>query len=84
AIGRGVEDGLPRAIELSNHDVADALAAPLKQVIGTVKSVLENAPAELVTDIAHRGIVLTGGGALLADLERLLRDETGLDARIAD
>ncbi|AJY15540.1 rod shape-determining protein [Burkholderia multivorans] len=84
AVGRGVEDGLPRAIELSNHDVADALAAPLKQVIGTVKSVLENAPAELVTDIAHRGIVLTGGGALLADLERLLRDETGLDARIAE
>ncbi|WP_174906469.1 rod shape-determining protein [Burkholderia diffusa] len=84
AIGRGVADGLPRSIELSNHDVADALAAPLKQVIGAVKSVLENAPAELLTDIAHRGVVLTGGGALLADLERLLRDETGLTARIAD
>jgi rod shape-determining protein MreB len=84
AIGRGIGDGLPRSIELSNHDVADALAAPLKQVIGAVKSVLENAPAELVTDIAHRGVVLTGGGALLADLERLLRDETGLVARVAD
>ena len=46
AVGRGVGDGLPRSIELSNHDVADALAAPLKQVIGAVKSVLENAPAE--------------------------------------
>ncbi|WP_071332162.1 rod shape-determining protein [Burkholderia contaminans] len=84
AVGRGVGDGLPRSIELSNHDVADALAAPLKQVIGAVKSVLENAPAELVTDIANRGVVLTGGGALLADFERLLYDETGLVARIAD
>ncbi|MEK7960242.1 rod shape-determining protein [Burkholderia contaminans] len=84
AVGRGVGDGLPRSIELSNHDVADALAAPLKQVIGAVKSVLENAPAELVTDIANRGVVLTGGGALLADIERLLYDETGLVARIAD
>lgn len=84
AVGRSVGDGLPRSIELSNHDVADALVAPLKQVIGAVKSVLENAPAELVTDIANRGVVLTGGGALLADLERLLYDETGLVARIAD
>ncbi|AKM03320.1 MULTISPECIES: rod shape-determining protein [Burkholderia cepacia complex] len=84
AVGRSIGDGLPRSIELSNHDVADALAAPLKQVIGAVKSVLENAPAELVTDIANRGVVLTGGGALLADLERLLYDETGVIARIAD
>ena len=57
--------------------MADALAAPLKAVIGAVKSVLENAPAEAVTDIANRGVVLTGGGALLADFERLLYDETG-------
>ncbi|MGU7773916.1 rod shape-determining protein MreB [Burkholderia sp. MR1-5-21] len=84
AVGRGVEDGLPRTVELSNHDVADALAGPLKQVTGAVKSVLENAPAELVTDIAHRGAVLTGGGALLAHLGRLLLDETGLAVRIAD
>ncbi|ACR32145.1 rod shape-determining protein [Burkholderia glumae] len=84
AVGRGVEDGLPRTIELSNHDVAEALAAPLKQVITTVKAVLENAPPELVTDIAHRGIVLTGGGALLAHLDRRLFDETGLAVRVAD
>ncbi|WP_198391444.1 rod shape-determining protein, partial [Burkholderia ubonensis] len=51
---------------------------------GAVETVLENAPAELVTDIANRGVVLTGGGALLAGLERLLYDETGLVARIAD
>ncbi len=84
AVGRGVEDGLPRTIELSNHDVAEALAAPLNQVVNAVKCVLEKAPPELVTDVAHRGIVLTGGGALLAHLDRRLFDETGLAVRVAD
>ncbi len=84
AIGRSVVDGLPRTIELSNHDVADALAAPLNQVVSAVKRVLENAPPELVTDVANRGIVLTGGGALLAHLGQRLHRETGLAARVAD
>ncbi|WP_420958927.1 rod shape-determining protein [Burkholderia gladioli] len=84
AVGRGVEDGLPRTIELSNHDIAEALAAPLNQVVNAVKRVLEKAPPELVTDIAHRGIVLTGGGALLAHLDRRLYAETGLAVRVAD
>ncbi|MEX3629639.1 MAG: rod shape-determining protein [Burkholderia sp.] len=83
AVGRGVEDGLPRTIELSNHDIAEALAAPLNQVVNSVKRVLEKAPPELVTDIAHRGIVLTGG-ALLAHLDRRLYAETGLAVRVAD
>ncbi|WP_186191706.1 rod shape-determining protein [Burkholderia gladioli] len=84
AVGRGVEDGLPRTIELSNHDIAEALAAPLNQVVNAVKRVLEKAPPELVTDIAHRGIMLTGGGALLAHLDRRLYAETGLAVRVAD
>ncbi|WP_206997717.1 rod shape-determining protein [Trinickia mobilis] len=84
ATGRSLEDGLPRTIELSNHDVADALAVPLKQVIGAVKAALENAPPELVTDIADTGIVLAGGGALLANLDRRLVEETGLEVRVAD
>ncbi|CAJ3381627.1 rod shape-determining protein MreB [Burkholderia pseudomallei] len=84
AIGRSVADGLPRTIELSNHDIADALAAPLNQVVSAVKSALENAPPELITDIADRGLVLTGGGALLANLGKRLHDETGLAARVAD
>ncbi|WDD91721.1 rod shape-determining protein [Burkholderia sp. FERM BP-3421] len=84
AVGRSVEDGLPRTIELTNHDIADALAAPLKQVVGAVKGALENAPPELITDIAHRGVVLTGGGALLANLGKRLYDETGLLVRVAD
>jgi rod shape-determining protein MreB len=84
AVGRSVVDGLPRTIELSNHDIADALAAPLNEVVSAVKRTLENAPPELVTDIADRGLVLTGGGALLANLGKRLHDETGLAARVAD
>jgi rod shape-determining protein MreB and related proteins len=84
AVGRGVEDGLPRTVELSNHDIAEALAAPLKLVIGAVKSALEYAPPELVTDIAHHGITLTGGGALLNHLDKRLYDEVGLIARAAN
>jgi rod shape-determining protein MreB len=84
AVGRSLSDGLPRTIELSNHDVAEALAVPLKAVIGAVKNALENAPPELVTDIADTGIVLTGGGALLANLDQRLAEVTGLAVRVAN
>ena len=84
ATGRSVDDGLPRTVELNNHDIADAIEGPLRQVIGAVKTALECAPAELVTDIASSGIVLTGGGALLANLGRRLTAELGLGVHIAD
>jgi rod shape-determining protein MreB len=84
AVGRSLNDGLPRTIELSNHDVADALAVPLKAVIGAVKTALENAPPELVTDIADTGLVLAGGGALLAHLDQRLTEATGLAVRVAN
>ncbi|MFM0009860.1 rod shape-determining protein [Paraburkholderia sediminicola] len=84
ATGRSVNDGLPRTVQLSNHDIADAIEGPLRQVIGAVKRALETAPAELVTDIAHSGIVLTGGGALLGNLGRRLTNELGLEVRVAD
>jgi rod shape-determining protein MreB len=83
ATGRSLEDGLPRTIELSSNDVADALTVPLRQVIGVVKGALENAPPELVTDIANTGIVLTGGGALLANLDQRLAEEMGIPVRVA-
>jgi rod shape-determining protein MreB and related proteins len=83
AIGRSLVDGLPRTIELSNHDVAEALAAPLRTVVDAIKLALENAPPELVTDIADSGMVLTGGGALLANLDKRLAEETGLAVRVA-
>ncbi|MGH8778348.1 rod shape-determining protein [Paraburkholderia sp.] len=84
ATGRSVDDGLPRTVVLSNHDVADAIVAPLRQVIGAVKAALECAPAELVTDIANSGIVLTGGGALLGQLDRCLSEQLGVTVRVAD
>jgi rod shape-determining protein MreB len=82
--GRSVHDGLPRTVQLSNHDIAEAIDGPLRQVTGAVKRALETAPAELVTDIAHSGIVLTGGGALLGNLSRRLGNELGLAVRVAD
>ncbi|MHB9833331.1 rod shape-determining protein MreB [Paraburkholderia terrae] len=84
ATGRGVDDGLPRTVELSTQDVVDAIAAPLRQVLIAVKAALENAPPELITDIADAGIVLTGGGALLGNLARYFSNELGLDVRVAD
>jgi rod shape-determining protein MreB and related proteins len=84
ATGRSIEDGLPRTVELSSHDIADALAAPLRRVIGVVRDVFETAPAELVTDIADSGIMLTGGGALLARLDECLAAELGVAVRVAD
>ncbi|SDR33647.1 rod shape-determining protein MreB [Paraburkholderia fungorum] len=84
ATGRSVDDGLPRTVQLSNQDIAEAIDGPLRQVIGAVKRGLEMAPAELVTDIADHGIVLTGGGALLNHLGTRLTQELGLDVRVAD
>ncbi|MFM0630838.1 rod shape-determining protein [Paraburkholderia xenovorans] len=84
ATGRSVDDGLPRTVQLSNHDIADAIEGPLRQMIGAVKRGLEEAPAELATDIANNGIVLTGGGALLGNLSRRLTNEIGLEVRVAD
>ncbi|NIE65881.1 rod shape-determining protein [Burkholderia sp. Ax-1719] len=84
ATGRSLEDGLPRTIEITSEDIADALAFPLRQVIGVVRQVFESAPPELVTDIADSGIVLTGGGALLGRLDQCLAAELGVPVRVAD
>ncbi|WP_296655057.1 rod shape-determining protein [Paraburkholderia sp.] len=84
ATGRSLDDGLPRTIELTSHDIADALAVPLRQVIGVVRQVFETAPPELVTDIADTGILLTGGGALLGQLDACLAAELGVAVRVAD
>jgi rod shape-determining protein MreB and related proteins len=84
ATGRSADDGLPRTVQLSNQDIAEAIEGPLRQVIGAVKRALEMAPAELVTDIADNGIVLTGGGALLSNLGQRLTNEIGLEVRVAD
>ncbi|MGN3966377.1 rod shape-determining protein [Burkholderia gladioli] len=82
-VGRCVGDGMPREVKLDSDVIADALAVPMNQVVSAVKAALENAPAELITDIAHRGAVLTGGGALLANIPQRLLDETGLRTQVA-
>ncbi|MSQ17990.1 MAG: rod shape-determining protein [Betaproteobacteria bacterium] len=82
--GRNLAEGIPRAFTISSNEVLEALTEPLNQIISAVKIALEQTPPELGADIADRGMVLTGGGALLRDLDRLLTEETGLPVVIAD
>ncbi len=76
--GRNIAEGIPRSFTLNSNEVLEALQEPLAGVVGAVHAALEQAPPELASDIGERGIVLTGGGALLTDLDRLLMEETGL------
>ncbi len=82
--GRNLAEGIPRAFTISSNEVLEALTEPLNQIISAVKIALEQTPPELGSDIADRGMVLTGGGALLRDMDRLLTEETGLPVVIAD
>lgn len=82
--GRNLAEGVPRTFTLTSNEVLEALQEPLSGVVGAVRSALEQAPPELAADIAERGMVLTGGGALLRDLDRLLMEETGLPVIIAE
>lgn len=82
--GRNIAEGVPRAFSISSNEVLEALNEPLNQVVGAVNKALEQTPPELGADIAVRGLMLTGGGALLKDLDRLLMEETGLPVVIAD
>lgn len=82
--GRNVAEGIPRSFALSSNEVLEALQEPLSGIVGAVRVALEQAPPELASDIADRGMVLTGGGALLKDLDRLLMEETGLPVIVAE
>lgn len=82
--GRNLAEGVPKSITLNSDEILDALQEPLTGIVQAVKSVLELSPPELASDIAETGIVLTGGGALLRDFDRLLAHETGLPVIIAD
>ncbi|QEK39604.1 rod shape-determining protein [Candidatus Sneabacter namystus] len=76
--GRDVMNGIPREISITNRDLYDSLSDSIKQIVNAVKDALESTPPELASDIADRGIVLTGGGALLEGLDRVLRQEVQL------
>ena len=82
--GRNIAEGVPRSFILNSNEVLEALQEPLSGIIGAVRAALEQAPPELSSDIAERGMVLTGGGALLRDLDRLLMEETGLPVIVAE
>ena len=82
--GRDLLNGVPKEITLSQAQIADALQEPVSQIIEAVKVALEATPPELAADIVDKGIVLTGGGALLTNLDQVLREETGLPVSIAD
>lgn len=82
--GRNLAEGVPRSFSLNSNEILEALQEPLSGITGAVKTALEQTPPELGSDVAERGIVLTGGGALLRDLDRLLMEETGLPVVIAD
>lgn len=82
--GRNLAEGVPRSFTLNSNEILEALQEPLSGVVGAVRSALEQAPPELAADIAERGMVLTGGGALLKNLDRLLMEETGLPVFIAE
>jgi len=77
-------EGIPRKFTISSNEILEALTDPLNQIVTAVKSALEKTPPELGADIAERGMVLTGGGALLRDLDRLLMEETGLPVIVAE
>ena len=82
--GRNLSQGIPRSFTLNSNEILEALQEPLAGIVGAVKAALEQTPPELGADVAERGIVLTGGGALLRDLDKLLMEETGLPVVVAD
>ncbi len=82
--GRDLMNGVPKALIISQRQIAESLAEPVGQIIEAVKTALEQTPPELAADIVDKGIVLTGGGALLANLDNVLRHATGLPVSIGD
>jgi rod shape-determining protein MreB len=82
--GRNLAEGVPRSFTLNSDEILESLQDPLSSIVQAVKSALEQSPPELAADIAETGIVLTGGGALLRDLDRLITAETGLPVMVAE
>ena len=82
--GRDLMNGVPKEIVLSERQISESLAEPVGSIIEAVKVALEHTAAELAGDIVDKGIVLTGGGALLSNLDLVLRHATGLPISIAD
>ena len=82
--GRDILNGIPKEIEITQLHIAEALSEPVQQICEAVMTALETTPPDLAADIVDRGVMLTGGGALLGDLDLALRERTGLAVSIAD
>ena len=82
--GRNLAEGVPRSFTLNSNEILEALQEPLTGIVSAVMAALEQTPPELGADIAERGMVLTGGGSLLRDFDRLLMEETGLPVVLAE
>lgn len=82
--GRDLLNGLPKNIDISSTEILEALREPVNAIIDAIKLTLEKTPPELAADIMDRGIMLTGGGAVLSGLDRLISEETGMPVNIAD
>ena len=82
--GRDLTTGYPKTIELSTNEITEAIQEQLREIIQTIKNVLQDAPPELCSDIIDRGIVISGGGALLKNIDVLVTKVTGVPSRIAD
>jgi rod shape-determining protein MreB len=82
--GRNLVDGLPKNISIEPYEIREALADSVESVVEAIKTTLEKTPPELSADIIDHGIMLTGGGAMLRGLDRLITEETGIDVHIAE
>ena len=82
--GRDLVSGLPQTVVITSEEIREAIAEPISQIVTRVKSVLEKTPPELASDIIERGIVLTGGGALLRNFDRLIQHATAVTTHVAD
>ncbi|HLB44050.1 MAG TPA: rod shape-determining protein [Candidatus Limnocylindrales bacterium] len=82
--GRDLIAGLPRTVPLTSSEVMEALEQPLQQIVGAVRGVLEETPPELSSDIIDKGMVMTGGGSLLRNIDKLLTQVTGVPCHVAE
>ena len=82
--GRNLLNGLPQNLTIRSEEIRDALAAPVAQILSAVRVTFERTPPELAADVITSGVTLTGGGALLRGLDRLIAQETGMPVVIAE
>ena len=82
--GRDLVQGLPKTIVVRTNEVVEAIQEPLREILQAVRSVLQETPPELASDVIDKGMILTGGGALLRNLDRLISQATGVPCYVAD